>query len=111
MLVYSNIIDEPIDFHLDVHRISIKRVNGPKPIVLQFTNKQKRDRFLQKSKAASKRQEIKSMDIIAGVFKTNVYVNEHLTHFFKNLFCQSKRLREIGFKFVWLSEGKIYVLI
>ncbi|KAG8277996.1 hypothetical protein J6590_030537 [Homalodisca vitripennis] len=108
----SEITGEPINFNLDVqavHRIPTKRPNVPKPIVLQLTNRQKRDSLLRKSKIASKTKEIKSTDFVPGVPRTNVYVNEHLTPYFRNLFYYSKKLRESGFKFVWISEGKIFV--
>jgi hypothetical protein len=110
--IIAKTIGESIDFENDVqavHRVPTKRNTGPKPIVLQFTNRQKRDAFLKKSKLALKQRGIKSTDFARDVPVTNVYVNEHLTPYFKNLLFHAKKLRETGFKYVWVSEGKIFV--
>ncbi|KAG8282076.1 hypothetical protein J6590_046003 [Homalodisca vitripennis] len=43
----------------------------------------------------------------AGVPLTNVYVNEHLTPFNKNLLFNAKKLKLSGWMYVWTKEGKI----
>ena len=38
-----------------------------------------------------------------------MYVNEHLTMHNKNLLYQAKKLKQLGFKYVWTVEGKIFI--
>jgi len=106
--VMSDVIEEPIDFEVDIqaiHRIPTKRNKGPKPIIAQFSNRQKRDLVLKKCKSAV----LRATQFQGGAPNTVVYVNEHLTAFNKNLLFNAKKLKLIGYKYVWPAEGKIYV--
>lgn len=85
-------VDETIVLNTDVqaaHRIPAKNTNKPRPIVVQFSNRQKRDAVMKK--ARSKRP--KSTDFINGVPMTNVYINEHLTPFYNKLFFEAKKIK------------------
>lgn len=88
-----------------VHRVPTKRKSGIKPIILQFSNRQKRNLFLQKSKGI----QIKSTDFVSNVPQTTVYVNEHLSPSNKELLYRAKQLKENGYQFVWPKDGKIFV--
>jgi len=105
----AHVIDVPIDFSTDVqavHRVPTKRSKGPKPIILQFSNRQKRDLFLKNSKGTT----IKSTDFIANAPKTNVFVNQHLTPFNKYLLFNARKLKDLKqYKYIWPSEGRIFV--
>lgn len=87
-----------------MHRLPTRREVGPKPIVVQFSNRQTRDLFINKAK----KTRVKSTDFDRNVPLTNVYINEHLTPFNKNLLYNTKKLREHGWKYVWTREGKIF---
>lgn len=102
----SNIIGEPVNYQVDIqaaHRVPTKRKSGIKPIVVQFSNRQKRDAFLLKAKKIK----IKSTAFVNNVPETFVYVNEHLTPFNRELLFKSKQLKLNGYKYVWPKDGKI----
>jgi hypothetical protein len=104
----SDITGVNIDMNKDiqaVHRVPTRNEKGPKPIVMQFSNRQLRDEFLKNGKKSS----IKSTDFVPGIPSTKVYVNEHLTPYNRNLLYHAKKLREKGFKYVWTVEGKVFV--
>ncbi|KAG8304018.1 hypothetical protein J6590_104321, partial [Homalodisca vitripennis] len=104
----STIVEEPIDFHTDIqarHRVPTKRTKGPKPIVVQFYNRQKRDAVLKKAKA----KKIKSNNFVRNSPDTNVYVNEHLTPYYKNVLFHGKKLKHLGYAYVWTADAKIFV--
>lgn len=108
ILKIADKIKEPIQFQLDIqaiHRVPTKRSKGPKPIIVQFTNRLKRDSFLKKSKQCN----MLSSDFVPGVPNTRVFINEHLTPYNKNLLYQAKKLKGMGFSFVWPSQGRIFV--
>jgi hypothetical protein len=102
----SNIIGEPVNYQVDIqaaHRVPTKRKSGIKPIVVQFSNRQKRDAFLLKAKKIK----IKSTAFVNNVPETFVYVNEHLTPFNRELLYKSKQLKLNGYKYVWPKDSKI----
>lgn len=88
-----------------IHRVPSANKNLPKPIVVQFTNRQKRDAFL------AKRQLIITNAKISGTkLAQKVYINEHLSPYFKLLLKQTKvRARDAKYKYVWFRNGKILV--
>lgn len=104
----SHISGVTVDMSKDIqamHRVPTKNEKGPKPIIMQFSNRQLRDSFLQKSKKSY----IKSTDFVQGIPITKIYVNEHLTPYNRNLLYQAKKLREKGYKFVWTVDGKVFI--
>lgn len=104
----ENVSDIPIDFSNDIqaiHRLPTRREKGPKPIVIQFTNRQTRDAVLRKCK----KLRVKSTDFVVDVPEANVYINAHLTPHNKNLLFYAKKLREYGWSFIWTVEGKVFV--
>lgn len=104
--VLAGAIGEPINFQTDIqaaHRVPTKRKSGLKPIVIQFSDRKKRDAVL----AKGKRKELKSTDFVKRAPSTAVYVNEHLTQFTKDLLYEAKKLKDIGFKYVWAKDGKV----
>jgi regulator of replication initiation timing len=103
----SHVVGLPLNITSDIqamHRIPTKRERGPKPIIVQFSNRQTRDEFLSKCK----KTKITSIDFAEHVPQTNVYVNEHLTPYNKSLLFNAKKLKERGWKFIWIKEGKIF---
>lgn len=103
----SDFINEPIDYKSDIqaaHRIPTRRSRGPRPIIIQLSDRKKRDSLLRKSKKIK----LVSKNFCADVPETNVYVNEHLTPYTKNLLFHAKKLKQQGYKYIWTWEGKIF---
>jgi len=104
----SELVGVPIDYKMDIqaaHRVPTKRKSGVKPIIVQFSNRQKRDLFLKKSKSVK----IKSTHFNPHVPETTVYVNQHLTPYNRELLFKAKDLKTIGYAFVWPHDGKVLV--
>lgn len=101
----GGLIGEPIA-HADVevcHRVPT-RIAGESNIIIQFVSRRKRDAVLEKAK----RRRITSGDL--GVSPTvPVFVNEHLCPALKRLLGQAiGRKHEFHWKFVWVTNGKIF---
>lgn len=110
--IFNNLavlIDEPITLNEDIqaaHRIPTKHSDRPKPIVVQFTNRQKRDAVVKKAK----KKLLKTTDFVSRVPVCSVYINDHLTPYYKKLLYEAKKLKtEKDFKYVWVSNSKIFV--
>lgn len=71
-----------------VHRILRRSANQdkPNPILIQFTNRRKKDAILEKSK----HNKITAADIVDNIPNTPIYVNEHLTPYYKNILYEAK---------------------
>ncbi|XP_013186684.2 uncharacterized protein LOC106131949 [Amyelois transitella] len=79
----------------------------PRPIVVRFTTKATRDKFLS---TARSRRTLDSKDIAEGGPARKVYVNERLTTENRQLFRAARtRAQECGYKFCWVKNGNIYV--
>lgn len=102
-------VDEPIILTSDIqaaHRIPSRNTNRPRPIIIQFTNRQKRDAVVRKAKA----KKLKSTNFDSNAPETFVYVNDHLTPYYKSLLFEAKKLKaEKGYKHVWVRNSKIFV--
>lgn len=84
------------------HRIPSSK--GPKPIVIQFKERRKRDAFALKRSLAITNDKIKGTKI-----GERVYFNEHLSPYFKSLLRLAKlRARENSWNFVWFKNGKLF---
>lgn len=89
------------------HRVPSFRSGRTPNLIVQFTTRMTRDLWITKAK------ERKNMtaDAINGSFpKTRVFIGEHLTLETKVLLAGAKdKCKEIGWKYVWCREGKIFV--
>lgn len=107
----SNLLNIPLDYASDVqaaHRVPTKSKTGVKPIIIQFTNRQTRDAVLLKAKSKKLSGHLKSTSFVPNAPSVNVYVNEHLTLYFKGLLFEAKKLKDVGYKYVWLKEGRVF---
>lgn len=88
------------------HRLNSK-LNSKKPIVAQFDNRLVRDEFLSKCKARRV-----STDVLnSNLNPEPIYVNPHLTPYFKNLRFEAKNKTVNGqklFKYVWFKNSKLF---
>ncbi|KAG8317656.1 hypothetical protein J6590_023001 [Homalodisca vitripennis] len=108
------ILDVPIDYELDIqagHRVPTQRKSGQKPIIFQFSNRQKRNLFL--AKAKEKRNLLKPTNFVADAPETKVYINEHLTIYNKELFEFLVFLASAGISYnviilteIWAKSGE-----
>lgn len=102
-------VDETIVLNQDIqaaHRLPSKHPNRPRPVVVQFSNRQKRDAVLKKSR----NRRIQTTAFTPNVPPSVVFVNEHLTPFYKKLLFEAKKLKtERGFKYIWIANSKILV--
>ncbi|KAG8240594.1 hypothetical protein J6590_105555 [Homalodisca vitripennis] len=106
----AEIIQEPIDYIKDIqacHRVPTKNKTGVKPIVVQFVNRKKRNLVL--AKAKENRDRLKSTAFVNNVPQAKVFVGEHLTAYNKDLLYKTKKLRDLGYQYVWFREGKVFV--
>lgn len=80
----------------------------PRPVVVRFLRRTKRNQFLKASKA---RKNISSADLdVAGSMARKVFFNERLTKDNRVLFRDTRlRAKEHGYAFCWCSQGIIYV--
>lgn len=88
-----------------VHRLPSK--NNRKPIIIQFTNRLVRDKFLENCKSRRPTTDNIYPDIQPGP----VYVNEHMTPYYKNLMFEAKKKIVDGqkvYQYVWFKNSKLF---
>ena len=87
------------------HRVQSRNVNKPNAIIVQFKTREDRDRWVGK-----KKNQVTSDQIVKSTNKSKVYVNEHLTPFYKTLLWQTKQYaKKNNYKFVWIRNMKIHM--
>jgi hypothetical protein len=83
------------------------RATGPKPIIVKFYRRSRRDEFLSLAKKFGR---LTTAHLDWEGKESIVYVNEHLTASRKALLTKTKlRAMEKGYKFVWINNCKILV--
>lgn len=84
-----------------------EKVNLPRPLVVSFTRRTKREEFL---KQAKNRRSLVSKDIVGNGSDRNVYVNERLTGETRRLFRSTRNwTKENDFRYCWVRDGVIYI--
>lgn len=101
----ARVID--IDFKRDdvsaIHRVPSKK--QVKPIIVKFVSRQNKMNWIL---AAKRKRTLMATEINAKLKEDNVYINEHLSPYFKTILGLAKGLkRENKLTFVWVREGKI----
>lgn len=87
------------------HRVPSKNVNMPRPIIVQFVSRNKRDELLVKKKLVTVNNSVNGM--AAG---KRILINEHLSPYYRNLLSTTKKLaREKNFKYVWFKRNTVFV--
>lgn len=108
--VIINIATKMGDLEIDerdidiVHRVGSINNRSPKDIVVQFRDRSTRNKLL-----AKKKVKIISTEITKGRSDSQVYINEHLTQFNKQLFWETKMKSKVtNYKYIWVKDGKIF---
>ena len=95
-----------------VHRVPrFGKNQDPKPIIVKFCRRSKRDGFLAAAIAKKKSLPAGSPSgfQIPGV-SDRCFINDHLTAANKNLFAKTRnRARAAGYKYIWTRDCKIFV--
>ncbi|CAH0405931.1 unnamed protein product [Chilo suppressalis] len=82
-------------------------VRLPRPLVVTFTRRLKRDEFL---KAGKTRRTLESCDIVGAGPQRKVYINERLTYEARQLFRTARNgTRENKYKFCWVQNGTVFI--
>lgn len=108
-IMLSNSIDVSVTAHdiQAIHRLS-RNSEKANPIIIQFTNRLVRDKFLENCKS----RRPTTTNIYKDLRPSPIYVNEHLTPYFKNLMNEAKKKtinNEKVYKFVWFKNSKLLV--
>lgn len=98
----TEIIEKNIDI---VHRVGNMNNRSPKDIIVQFKDRESRNRVI-----SNKKVRIVSNEVTGGKNVNPIYLNEHLTPFNKQLFWEAKlKSKECDYRYVWVKDGKIFV--
>lgn len=107
----SRALNIKIDFKSDVqaiHRLPTvrQRAKGDQPILVQFSNRQLRDQVL----SVGRKKKLLTTDLFPNEQVNNLYINEHLTPFYKKLWQQTlTKKKEVKFEYAWIKNSKIFV--
>lgn len=84
-----------------------KNIFNPRPFVIKFTRRAKRDEFLRNAKS---RRGVKAGDVDGTTNTTRIFFNERLTRENRLLFRDTRRMaKEAGYQYCWTRNGSIFV--
>lgn len=79
--------------------------NKRKPIIVQFTNRTTRDKFIAKRKTG-----LVSNNLVQGSDDQEIFINENLSPYKKKLHWQARtQAKSLHFKFCWVRNGCIFL--
>lgn len=84
------------------HRLPTKSKTRPETIVVQFKSRERRDEWIER-----KKNKITNNDIFGNGNNQRIYINEHLTPYYKDLMWRTKQAAKDTYKFIWYRGGKI----
>lgn len=87
-----------------VHRLPTRNQEINKPIVLKLVNRWKRQEILNE-----KKKKRLNLGDIGFNDKGMLFINEHLTPQAKALYKRARDMRNKGFMYAWVKEGKIFL--
>jgi len=91
---------------INAYRVQSKFSTRSKKIVAKLTSKQVKKNLIETSR------KIKPTDnsVEASWKNENIYINDNLTQFNRNLFYKTKIFaRDSGYKFVWFRDYKLFI--
>ena len=86
------------------HRLPSRNKTKTPTILVQFKTRQWRDDWLK-----GRQGRINNDDIFQNGNKDRIFVNEHLTPFYKALMWKTKQSAKKQFKYIWFNNGKIHL--
>lgn len=88
------------------HRVPTANKAKPKPIIVQFTNRDSKNLCLK----AAKSKKITASQIDGKHKDLPIFFNEHLIPSLKEVFYHCRKFKtENNFKFAWVKDGKIFI--
>ncbi|XP_028158710.1 uncharacterized protein LOC114351631 [Ostrinia furnacalis] len=92
---------------IHIHRVPTRVSNNPKLIIVKFKSQLIKDSIIS---AIRKKKALTTKEIGMGGEDRRIYVNEHLTPYYKALYRKTRELAsKSSFQFVWIRNCKIYV--
>lgn len=90
------------------HRLrkSDKIPNKPPTIIAKLYSRRDKEAILNGKK---ENKNLTAGDIGFQNLRSKIFVNEHLTASNKNLFWLARSTKQLGYKFVWVKRGKIFI--
>lgn len=100
-------VQMPDDEIVHIHRVPTRVSGRPKNIIVKFKSLIMKDSFIS---AMRKRRSLSTSDIGVSGDPFPVYLNEHLTPFYKDLYKKAKEAkRTAGFQYIWVRNCKIHL--
>lgn len=89
-----------------ITRVPTYQKDVPKSIIVSFTNRYAKDDFV----AAMKKRKNLTPSALGLSGTSNIYVNDHLTPYYKQLLTKAKALQKSAadFQFIWVKHSKIW---
>lgn len=113
----GRIVESPIAESDILHVTRIAKFNKeskrPRSIIVKLQNQNRRDELLAAVSRFNKKNRDKKLNtehLGIGGHSQPIFVSEHLTLTMKHLHAATRmKAREVGFKFVWIRDGRIFV--
>jgi uncharacterized protein (DUF3084 family) len=87
-----------------IHRVPTKSRGAPPKIIVQFTTRTARERWLEKRNQAISLKKI----VPNASADRSVYINRHLAEHWRTLLWEAKQAgRPLGYQLIWFKENKI----
>lgn len=79
----------------------------PRPLVISFTRRSKREQFLKQAKA---RRTLDSRNVVGSGPERKLFVNERLTAEARRLFRSTREwAKQNAYKYCWVKNGQVYI--
>lgn len=101
----AKLLNQNCDEIVELHRVPT-RTKLVRPIIIKLANSFSKANWVTQAKKLN----ISNHQVLGNNSDAKVYVNEHLSHYNKQLLFQAKKLKENqGYSFVWVKNGSIFV--
>lgn len=88
-----------------IHRIPTRNPNKKKPVIVQFTTRTAREKWLQKRNTG-----LTSNNIISGSDDTLIYINENLCEGKRKLAFEARTAKKnLNYKYMWIKSATIFM--
>uniref|UniRef100_A0A336LSS1 CSON003654 protein n=1 Tax=Culicoides sonorensis TaxID=179676 RepID=A0A336LSS1_CULSO len=96
---------------VDCYRIGRNKNNSSRPIILSLYSNELKSRIIQSKRVTN----LTCADIVTekcstwGTAEQSIYIDEHLTRENHMLYMYARKLKQVGYKFIWTRNGNILV--